>query len=470
MRSIVRPLLCILALALAVGIGMAPADAAGPSLVGSGDSYFPEDGNGGIDVQAYQIADTYDFVHGELSGHTTVTVRATQPLTAFDLDLLLPVSAVAIDGAAVSFERPDAHELRIIPASTIARGRTFRVTVTYDGFPGTMCWDKECDWLADQHEVTTMNEPHMAAWWFPANDTPADAATMDISVTVPAAMKVIANGRQVSRTVAGALATTRWKARNPMAPYLAFFTAGDYTEAKGTRHGLPWLVAVSDQLPAATRASSMRLMKKTPAITAWLSRQLGKYPFETVGGVTTSLDPDFALENQTRPTYPVLRLERTTTVVHELAHQWFGDSVRLSQWRDVCLNEGFATFMEWYWTEKHGGPPAEEHLLDDYAQLSRSFWHTRVDAPGPAHLWDTPVYERGAMTLQALRTKVGDKTFWRILRGWAHVRAGRTATTAQFDRYAAKVTHQHLGGFFSAWLDTPSRPAMTAANGLAPIG
>jgi len=467
-----RRLLVCLAVTLGLGVTLVPAaaDAAGagrPSISGVGDSYFPEDGNGGIDVQKYKIADAYDFDSGELSGHTTLTVKATARLTAFDLDLLLPTSAVTVDGAPASFTRPDAHELRIRPTAAIAKGRTFTVAVTYAGLPGTLCWQGECDWLANKHEVTTMNEPHMAAWWFPANDTPADAAKMDISVTVPASMQVIANGRQVSRRATGQLATTRWKARNPMAPYLAFFTAGHFTVAKGVSHGLPWLVAVSDQLPAGERAASLRLMEKTPAITAWLTKLLGKYPFETVGGVTTALDPGFALENQTRPTYPVLSVEQTVTVVHELAHQWFGDSVRLSRWRDVWLNEGFATFMEWYWAETHGGPPILEHLLDDYAQEPASFWRTHEDNPGAKRIWANSVYERGALTLAALRNRVGDKAFWRVLRGWASTRAGKTGTTAQFERYAAKVTHQRLSGFFKAWLHATSRPAMTAANGLA---
>lgn len=474
-----RPAVVALVLALAV-VGVAaggavvtpgPADAvaaARADVSGAGDAYFPEDGNAGIDVRRYRIADAYDFASGRLSGHTTLTVRATQDLSVFDLDLLLPVSAVSVDGRAASFARPDAHELRILPPTTIDKGARFTVTVAYDGFPGSVCWQGECDWLADADEVATMNEPHMAAWWFPANDAPADAAKMDISITVPAAMKVIANGRQVSRSVAGALATTRWKARDPMAPYLAFFTAGDYTIAKGTSHRLPWLVAVSNQLPARERAASLRLMKKAPAITAWLSARLGRYPFETVGGVTTRLDPGFALENQTRPTYPELTSEQTTTVVHELTHQWFGDSVRLSRWRDVWLNEGFATFMEWYWAETHGGPSALERLLEDYSGYSAGFWRTRVDDPGAAHLWDEQVYERGAMALEALRTRVGDRTFWAILRGWAAGHRGRTATTAQFERYAARRSHRNLAGFFTAWLDTPAKPAATAANGLAP--
>ncbi|MCA1984518.1 M1 family metallopeptidase [Nocardioides nematodiphilus] len=463
MRSLRRTAIAALVLALLAGTGTAAAHA---GVADGGDAYFPEDGNRGIDVQSYRIADAYDFGTGELSGTTSMTVRATDALSVFDLDLLLPVSAVAVDGEPATFARPDRHELRITPAHPIARGATFTVAVTYAGQPGKQCWHGECDWLADGDEVTTMNEPHMAAWWFAANDTPADAATMDISVTVPAGKTVIANGRQVSRTVHGALATTRWVARDPMAPYLAFFTAGDYRVEQGISHGLPWLVGVSNRLPAGERAAAMRLMRKTPAIAHWLAKRLGPYPFESVGGVTTSFDPGFALENQTRPTYPVLFAQRTTTVVHEIAHQWFGDSVRLARWRDVWLNEGFGTFMEWFWAERHGGPTASEVLHSEYARTLAPFWSTRVAAPGARGLWTRQVYQRGGLTLAALRIRVGDRDFWRIMRGWARTHAGLAVTTAEFERYAARVSGEDLDGFFRAWLHTPHRPARTAANGL----
>ena len=188
-----------------------------------------------------------------------------------------------------------------------------------------------------------MNQPHMAPWWFPANDHPLDKALVDIAITVPRGKQVIANGRLVKRIARGDTTTYRWRADEPMVPYLAFFAAGRFEVSKGTEDGLPWLVAVSQRLAPSVRRDSMELMEKTPGIVSWLETRLGDYPFGQTGGLTTSLQPGFALENQTRPTYPVLGTGGLSTVVHELAHQWFGDSVAVHGWRDIWLNEGFAT-------------------------------------------------------------------------------------------------------------------------------
>jgi aminopeptidase N len=263
--------------------------------------------------------------------------------------------------------------------------------------------------------------------------------------------------------------TWHWRADEPMVPYLAFFAAGDFTIARGVHQGLPWLVAVSQGLNAADEAASMRLMKKTPKVVAGLEKDLGDYPFSIVGGRTTSLDVGFALENQTRPTYPAVGGSYTSLVVHELAHQWFGDDVAVHQWRDIWLNEGFATFMEWRWSEQHGGRSGER-ILDDYFQNvgpESDFWSLTLADPGPAKVFDSAVYGRGAMTLQALRNRVGDQDFWRILRSWIREQGGGNGSTEEFEELATRVSGEDLGSFFTAWLRTPSKPARTADNGLS---
>ncbi|WP_244932285.1 M1 family metallopeptidase [Nocardioides sp. W7] len=470
-----RPLGLLVALVCTVGLlAPVPAPAVGsvldptPGAPGIGDSYFPLDGNGGIDVLHYDVRVAYDLASGRLQGSTRVTLRATRDLSGFNLDLLLPVQSVQVDDVPAAFRKPDQHELQITPAAPLRQGETVAVTVAYDGLPAPITYAGEQNWLADDHEVVAMNQPHMAPWWFPANDHPRDRARFDVHVTVPTDLDVVGNGTLVGRTVDGALATTHWRSEEPMATYLAFFAAGRFRTASGVRKGLPWYVAVSERLPPAQQYRAMQLMRRTPAITSWLERRLGRYPFSSTGGLTTSMPVGFALENQTRPTYPVMDHNATRTVVHEIAHQWFGDSVTVRGWRDIWLNEGPATYFEVLWTARHGGPSGREWLAQAYRDLAPNeyFWRIRVDDPGPGHLFDVPVYQRGAMALQALRSRIGRRDFDRLLRTWVRSHRGRTGTTRQFVALAERVSGEDLGRFFQAWLRAPRPPAPTAANGL----
>ncbi|GAW48599.1 MULTISPECIES: M1 family metallopeptidase [unclassified Nocardioides] len=439
---------------------------------GIGDPYFPLDGNGGIDVRRYEIHDRYDFGSRKLSGWTKVSLTVTEDLSGFDLDFLLPVRSVTIDGDPVDFHQ-DAHEL-VIEHATLAGG-SLDVVVRYAGKPSAYSYEGESNWLASDQEVVAMNQPHMAPWWFPSNDHPLDKASMSISITVPKANQVVANGTRDQRTVHGDLATTTWTAA-PMVPYLAFFAAGRYTVAKSNEYGIPSYVAVSKALKPAEQRTAMGLMKQTPKLLDWLTKQLGDYPFATTGGLTTSLGVGFALENQTRPTYPYMGdgSGAVSTVVHELAHQWFGDSVALAGWKDIWLNEGFATFMEDYYAETHGGPGANARLHDAYdsRDADDAFWNLEVADPCPSHtrcvdrIFDGRVYQRGALALQALRNVIGETDFWDVLRTWATTRRGGNGSTEQFQAVAEEKSGQDLDGFFDAWLHAASKPADTAANGL----
>jgi aminopeptidase N len=435
---------------------------------GIGDPYFPQDGNGGIDVLHYDVHDSYAFGSGRLSGKTKLDLRATQDLSRFDLDFLLPVRSVSIDGQKAQFQQTGAHELRIAPAAPIAVGQQVRVTVKYDGFPATETSGGESNWLADTSEVVAMNEPHMAAWWFPANDHPLDKASFDIHITVPKGKDVIANGVLVDRRKHHGRATTHWRADEPMAPYLAFFAAGSFETRSGSYNGRPYYVAVSKALTQPQQQDAMTLMLRSGEITAWLESQLGTYPFSTTGGLVTSLPVLFALENQTRPTYPAVGSGAVPLVVHELAHQWFGDSVSVHGWRDVWLNEGFAQFMQVYYGETHGQKPAQTWLTETYDndQNFPTFWKLRIDDPGHRHLFDSPIYERGAMTVQALRHRIGEAAFWQLLRTWVDQRRYGNGSIPEFEALATSISGQDLTSFFDAWLHQRTPPAKTAANGL----
>ena len=445
-----------------------PAVVGAPGGVGStgiGDPYFPEDGNGGIDVRSYQIHDRYLF-RGRLAGWTRLTLHTQARLRSFDLDFLLPVSAVRLSTGPATYSRPDAHELRIVPARPIHAGRTVVVTVRYAGRPGRYRYAGESNWVADGQEAEAVNEPHMAPWWFPSDDHPLDKARMDVHVTVPRGQQVVSNGRLLGVRRSAERTTYHWGDGGPMATYLAFFVAGRFEIQQGTDHRLPYYLAVSRGLGRVQRRSVMRRLHESPGIVHWLQRQAGPYPFRSTGGVVTELDPGFSLENQTRPVYP-LDVSRLL-MVHELAHQWFGDSVSVHHWADVWLNEGFATYMEHRWTEGHGGETTTRWLRAAYRSTpaTSSFWDLVIADPGPADLFDWPVYERGAMTLAALRNRIGGPTLTRVLHRWTALHRYGHGSTATFEALAEQVSGQDLTSFFDAWVRRSGRPEATATNGL----
>jgi len=437
---------------------------------GGGDPYFPADGNGGYDVRHYDVHDRIDPAVGKLVGWTRVTAVATKDLSRFNLDLMLKVDGVTVNGVKARFGKPTRHELQITPPHALPAGETFKVRVSYHGRPADLSWKGEWPWFSGDGEVMAMNEPHIAPWWFPANDHPADKARFDISVMVPVGRQVIANGLLVKKQVGSTQTLWHWRARDPMASYLAFFAAGRFVIERGTTNGLPWTNAVSRGLGPADQTRMLRLMRQSRPIVGWLASQLGTYPFETTGGVVTNLFTGFALENQTRPTYPLLfGPEAHSIVVHELAHQWFGDDVTVRRWRDIWLNEGFATFMEHRYDETHGGQSAADWLSDTYAShpADDQLWAMKIGAPGAGSIFDIAVYERGAMALQALRNRIeDDPTFWQLLRTWVVRHHGGHGAIWQFRGLAEQVSGEQLDGFFQAWLFTASKPAETAANGL----
>ncbi|WP_408896106.1 M1 family metallopeptidase [Nocardioides sp. R1-1] len=462
-------LLCLPVLATTSGLPAARADRSDAGSALGPDPYWPKDGNGGTDALHYRIKVRYDFASGRLTGRTAVTMAASSDLTSFSLDLLLPATSVRVDGRRARFRKAGRHELRVRPKAPIAAGTRFTVVVRYAGRPASYGYAGERNWLASRSEVVAMNQPHMAPWWFPSNDHPSDKATFDVRVTVPKDRKAVSNGVRVGRTVKRGLATTHWRMSDPMATYLAFFAAGRYAVDTGTSAaGIPFYNAVSKGIEPRQRRQVRAMLARSGAITDWLQGRLGPYPFATTGGLVTGLDVGFALENQSRPTYG--RWIYPGVMVHELAHQWFGDSVAVRRWRDIWLNEGFATYMEADYAAAHGGESVDAFLARMWARNCRTpssaFWRLDLSNPGRDSIFDGAVYDRGAMVLAALRKRIGPVDFDALLRRWVADHHDGNATVEQFEALAATVSGESLGGFFGAWLRGGTMPAATQDNGL----
>ena len=481
LRPTARTRLAVLAVACAAALGVSvavPAGAlqAGPEAgaEGIGDPYFPTDGNGGYDVAHYDIHDRYTMPGGKITGWTAIDAQTTADLKSFNLDLVLDVDDVQLSVNGVdrpaTFAKDGTHELVVTPAAPLPDGTDFTVRVDYHGVPGKISYGKIDPWIHSSEETMATNEPQIAPWWFPANDHPRDKATFDIEVAVPTTNEAISNGVLLDHQDDGTWSTWTWQMAQPMAPYLAFFAAGQFKIDEGDDQGLHYYNAVSMQLPQGDRDRARALMARTPGIVRWLETQFGDYPYAWTGGVTTSLYSGFALENQSRPTYPYLgnRGYGRSVVVHELAHQWFGDQVSVRRWRDIWLNEGFATWVEWKYDEAHGGRSANKTMHRHYSAYMKSdpLWNLTIGNPGPRRVFAYAVYERGAMALQALRHRIGSPDFKQLLRTWVEQRADGNGRIGQFRALAEETSGKQLDGFFKAWLFTGSKPAKTKANGL----
>jgi aminopeptidase N len=451
-----------------------------PGAAGVGDGYYPGYGNGGYDVREYDLDVAYDPATDRLDGKATVSAKATQSLCSLHLDLVgLEVQSIEVDGRPATFTR-DGQELVVTPRKPLNKGRRFEVVARYGGVPSEFVLpgtDIRTGFMATPDGVTVAGQPEVAASWFPVNDHPLDKAAYDFEVTVPDGYEVVANGFLRGTRRDGGATTWRWVAREPMASYLATIDIGQWDVSTGrTARGLPIYDAVDSAITGDLRAAIDSSLARQGEVLDLLTASFGRYPFSTVGAIVDNQDDlFFALETQTRPVYSKLFWldnqgnvrNGDPVIVHELAHQWFGDDVALARWQDIWLNEGFATYAEWLWEDHEGRATPQETFQASYDELPADdpFWSVVIGDPGVDLLFDNAVYTRGAMTLQALRNEVGDDTFWAIVRGWAASKSGGNGTTEQFIALAERIAGRQLDQVFDTWLFTAGKPTPSAVSG-----
>ncbi|MBT2384697.1 M1 family metallopeptidase [Streptomyces sp. ISL-11] len=447
---------------LLLAIPASAADAS-PGAPGVGDSYYPTSGNGGYDVSHYDLRLKYQPTSDKLEGTATLLATTTQSLSRFNLDFALDVREVLVNGKKATFAKSGAHELEVTPSAPLEKGKQISVVVRYSGTPSQVKIDGYSAWQRTPDGAVVANEPESAPWWFPSNDHPTDKATYDISVSVPEGLQAISNGVLASQSTKLGWTRYNWRSTKPQATYLTTLAVGKFDiTTDTTASGLPVFSAYSKDL-GENGPSAKASVERSAEVIDWGSNVFGPYPFNAVGGYVPNVKTGYALETQTRPYYSPSGFANganVSLVVHELAHQWFGDSVSVKDWRDIWVNEGFATYAQWLWSEKEGEGTAQElaDYIYDSVPADNAFWTVKPGDPGADKQFDRAVYNRGAIALQVLRNTVGDETFFKILKQWPAENKFGNASVQDFVKFSEKVSGKKLAKTFDTWLFTTSKP------------
>ncbi|MEI9862953.1 MAG: M1 family metallopeptidase [Limisphaerales bacterium] len=457
-----------------------------PGARSAGDPYLPAIGNGGYDVQHYDLTINYNPVTNTMVSRADITIRATQGLSEFSLDLRgFPGATATIDGIAAGVARIG-DKLIVTPTAGIESNRVFHAVMDYSGTPAQI-QDPDTSfegWVPITGGAFVVNEPMGAMGWFPCNNAPSDKATYDFHITVPNAQTALGNGELASKVNNGDGTTTwNWHMGVPMATYLSTATVGlfDYTKTFSATNlgvsGNPLEIynAFESALSASQKTAATTAAGRQDGIIKFIADEIGApYAFDSTGVVLHRTSLGYTLEVQTKTHFSGTSIS-LTTLAHETAHQWFGDNVSPATWREIWFNEGFATWWEWYWGNKQGGSTTtvEQRFTSNYSSTSQpTRWNTPpANLPDASDMFDTfTIYTRPAMMLEAYRQIVGNSTFFAFQRALLSEHAYGTISGAQFIALAKRLAQERSGfdanylakldEFFQQWLYGVGKPTL----------
>jgi aminopeptidase N len=430
---------------------------------GVGDVLYPELGNPGVDVVDYTLDLLYDPEQAVIAGSVTLEIEFTDDRDEFTLDSSGPiVTRVEIDGDEVAFELDD-PELRITPDEPITAGDVHTVEVEYSVAPGggSSLSGLPSGWFPTDSGSYVLNQPDGARTWLPSNDHPSDKATWTYRITVPEGLTAVGNGELVGSSSGPNGVTWEWREAEPMATYLMLVLTGPYEIIEGeTPDGLPLLsVALEGEVDQA-----QRFIDGIDEQVAFFEEYFGPYPLDRYGLAITDSFGGLAMETQGRSLFSRDDMRQPggfieeLLLAHEIAHQWFGNTVTPSRWIDIWLNESFATYCQWMWLEHIGLTTVEGEAGNALEQRQSGFGEPTGD-PGARDLFSYNSYDGGAVVLHALRRTVGDDVFFEILRTWVQDNLDTSRSTADFVAHVEAVTGEQFDDFFDAWLFSDPPPA-----------
>lgn len=431
---------------------------------GIGDPYYPSAGNGGYQVDSYDVTLIYTPDTNDLQAIALVTgsVLSDDGLTRFNLDLqpALTVENVLVDGSAAEFEQQDA-ELVITPATLLAAGAPLRIEITYGGEPGAISEGTaglgDGGWIrTSSGGVIAVGEPFSASAWYPVNEHPADPATFAVTATVPDGWQVMSIGLPQLDGLPPAdpgWVTFRWEFDTPIASYLTTLYIDKFTVLTDSLpDGTPVISAIG---PAA--GGDETIAEQTANVIEGLEQYFGEYPYTAAGGIYTGEDLGFALETASRPVYTAD--PSMSFLVHEQAHQWFGDLVTIGRWADICLNECVASYADWLWQQETRGADLDLFWKDQMTTYvgQSGYWSDPLVDMGAGSEFRA-VYTRGPVALHALRHEMGDDAFFALLRDWPAEYGGQVVRFDDLEDLASELAGRDLRPFMDAWFRSTGPP------------
>ena len=423
------------------------------------DTNYPQVGDPGVDSLHYDLDLAWSPQTRTLEGRTTLTLRSTADSDHLQLDLGEPleVSAVTLDGAEVPFEHTGKD---LVVTAPVAEDERYVLEVQYAGTPEptpaptTRSDFSTTGWTTTpEGETWTMQEPFGAFTYYPVNDQPSDKALYDISVTVPAPWVGVANGELVEQTEADGLTTSHWHLASPAASYLVTVATGEYTHTTNTSASG---VEISYWVPS-DRPGLVAGLERAAQGLDWLEERLGPYPFDSLGFLL--VDSFSGMETQTMITLGATDYTTSEAVlVHELAHQWYGDVITPQDWRDLWMNEGMAMYLQGAWQADAEGRSVDD-VMDEFALIEAGL-RAQSGPPGdydPTQFGESNVYYGPALMWHELRQRIGDDEFWRVVRAWPEREPMGNADREEYLGWLVEETGVERA-FFDDWLLSPTTP------------
>ncbi|ORB32011.1 M1 family metallopeptidase [Mycolicibacterium parafortuitum] len=432
------------------------------------DPYLPEAGNFGYRVSRYELELEYKVAINRLSGSASITAATLAELKTFSLDLsaALSVTKVTVNGKRPAQFRAAAGKLHITLPDRLPAGAAMTIAIRYGGTPRPV----RSQWGEVGFEELTegalvAGQPNGASSWFPCDDHPAAKASFRVQIATESPYFALANGKLLSRRPRAGMTTWVYEQPEPTSTYLMTLQIGMYERHRMAKNGVEMFAVLPDRL----RDDFDHDFGRQPQMMKLFTKLFGPYPLAngyTV--VVTDDDLEIPLEAQGISIFGAnhcdgsRRAERL--IAHELAHQWFGNSVTVQRWRHIWLHEGFACYAEWLWSEHCGERTAQEWAQHYHHRLRHSPQDLVLADPGPRDMFDDRVYKRGALTLHTLRSHLGDTNFFALLKDWTTRYRHSSAVTDDFVGLASQYSDESLRSLWTAWLYEPEVPPLDTGS------